>query len=146
MRILIQRVKEAQVTVNQSSVGKIGKGLLLFLGVHKNDTAAQADWLVKEIATLRLFPDAEGKMNLDIQQSQGDILVVSQFTLYGSCANGRRPDFTEAALPEFAIPLYQHFIKSLSQATGRQIQTGVFGAYMDVSLINDGPVTFLIEK
>lgn len=146
MRILIQRVKSAQVTVNQSVVGKIDKGLLLFLGIHKNDTSAQADWLVKKIATLRLFSDSEGKMNLDIQQIQGDILVVSQFTLYGSCTNGRRPDFIEAALPELAIPLYAHFIKALSQETGRQIQTGVFGAHMDVSLVNDGPVTFLIEK
>ncbi len=146
MRLLIQRVKEATVTVNTQVCGQIGAGLLVFLGIHKNDTPATMGWLIKKLVSLRIFPDQDRKMNLDIQQTQGDILVVSQFTLYGSCQNGNRPEFTEAALPEPAFLLYEEFIQELSQALGKPVQTGIFGALMDVALINDGPVTFLLER
>lgn len=145
MRLLIQRVKEAQVIVNEKVCGKIGHGLLVFLGIHKEDTPEKTDWLVKKLAHLRIFRDVEEKMNLDIQQVQGDVLVVSQFTLYGTLS-GHRPEFTEAALPEPAFLLYEQFISELSEELKRPIQSGVFGAIMEVSLINDGPVTFLLER
>lgn len=146
MRLLIQRVKEATVTVNTQVCGQIGGGLLVFLGIHKNDTPATLGWLIKKLVSLRIFPDQERKMNLNIQQAQGDILLVSQFTLYGSCHTGNRPEFTEAALPEPAFLLYEEFSQELSQALGKPIQTGIFGAMMEVALINDGPVTFLLER
>lgn len=146
MRLLIQRVKEAKVIVNTQVCGHIGPGLLVFLGVHKNDTPDTMGWLIKKLVSLRIFSDQDQKMNLDIGQAQGDILVVSQFTLYGSCVNGNRPEFTEVALPEPAFLLYEEFIQELSQALGKPVQTGIFGALMEVSLINDGPVTFLLER
>lgn len=146
MRALIQRVKEARVTVNEKTTGQIGQGILVFLGVHKNDTPDKTDWLVKKIIDLRIFHDDEQKMNLDIRQVDGNILVVSQFTLYGTCSSGKRPEFTEAALPEPAFLLYEQFVQELSQALDKPVQTGTFGALMDVSLINDGPVTFLLER
>lgn len=146
MRILIQRVKEAKVSVNEKVCGQIGKGLLLFLGIHKNDTPDKTDWLVKKLIGLRIFSDVDGKMQEDILQAQGDILVVSQFTLYGTCLAGKRPEFTEAALPEPAFLLYEQFIQELSQELKKPVQTGIFGATMEVSLINDGPVTFLLER
>lgn len=146
MRILIQRVKKATVSVNEKVCGQIDKGLLLFLGVHKNDTPDKTDWLVKKLIGLRIFPDASGKMNEDLAQANGDVLVISQFTLYGSAQNGKRPEFTEAALPEPAFLLYEQFIQELSQSLGKPVQTGVFGALMEVSLINDGPVTLLLER
>lgn len=146
MRLLIQRVKEAQVSVNQKICGKIAHGLLLFLGIHKDDTPDKTDWLVSKLLSLRIFQDDAGKMNRDIQEVQGDLLVVSQFTLYGNLRNGRRPEFTEAALPEPAFLLYEQFISEISAALGRPIQTGIFGAIMEVSLINDGPVTFILER
>lgn len=146
MRLLIQRVKKAEVSVNQKICGQIGHGLLLFLGIHKDDTPDKTDWLVSKLLSLRIFHDDEGKMNRDIQEVHGDLLVVSQFTLYGNLRNGRRPEFTEAALPEPAFLLYEQFISELSSALGRPIQTGIFGAIMEVSLINDGPVTFILER
>jgi len=146
MRLLIQRVKEAQVSVNEKVCGKINHGLLVFLGVHKDDTPDKTDWLVNKLVSLRIFRDEEEKMNRDIQQAQGEILVVSQFTLYGSVLSGRRPEFTDAALPEPAFLLYEQFVSELSGALGHPIQTGVFGAIMEVSLVNDGPVTFLLER
>lgn len=146
MRLLIQRVKEASVTVNQQVCGKIKKGVLIFLGIHKNDTSQQIDWLVQKLIHLRIFPDEERKMNRNIQEAGGEILVVSQFTLYGNCLNGRRPDFIEAALPDIALPLYEQFNKELTRALGHSIQTGLFGALMEVALINDGPATFLLER
>ncbi len=146
MRLLIQRVKKAQVTVNEQICGQIGPGMLLFLGIHKDDTPPQISWLLKKLLALRIFADSQDKMNLDIRQTQGDILVVSQFTLYGSCTNGNRPEFTEAALPEPAFLLYEKFVQELSQSFGKPVQTGIFGALMQVELVNDGPVTFLLEK
>ncbi len=146
MRLLVQRVKEAHVSVNEKVCGKINHGLLLYLGIHKDDTPTKTDWLINKLIGLRIFCDEEGQMNHDIQQAQGDVLLISQFTLYGDVQSGRRPGFTEAALPEPAFLLYEQFISELKEALGRPVQTGVFGALMEVSSINDGPVTFLLER
>ena len=146
MRLLIQRVKEAHVTVNESVCGKIGHGLLVFLGIHKDDTPKKTEWLVNKLVNLRVFHDEEQKMNRDIGQVEGEILVVSQFTLYGSVENGRRPEFTQAALPEPAFLLYEEFLNELSGKVKKPVQSGIFGAMMEVSLVNDGPVTFFLER
>lgn len=146
MRVLVQRVNKASVTVNDSVCGTIEKGLLLFLGVHQNDTPDKVLWLVNKIAHLRIFSDDEGKMNLSLKEIEGNALVVSQFTLYGNCGAGRRPDFIQAALPEMAFLLYEEFIGELSKELERPVASGIFGASMQVHLINDGPVTFLLEK
>lgn len=145
MRLLIQRVKEAQVTVSGHVVGAIGPGLLIFLGIHRDDRAETTSWLVNKLVSLRIFADAMGKMNLSVKETGGAALVVSQFTLYGSCLNGRRPDFIETAPPAQAEPIYEKFITELRRELP-MVQTGQFGAYMEVSLVNDGPVTFLIDK
>ena len=146
MRLLIQRVKEATVKVENQVCGQIKKGLLVFLGIHKEDSDVKIGWLANKLVTLRIFPDTEGKMNQDIRQVEGDILVVSQFTLYGNCLSGRRPDFIESAGPEIALPLYEKFILQTTEALGKPVQSGKFGALMEVCLINDGPVTFLVER
>ncbi len=146
MRLLIQRVKEASVTVDEKITGQIREGLLLFLGVHKDDTPDKIEWLVNKVIGMRIFGDDADKMNLNITQANGNILIVSQFTLYADLNGGRRPAFTEAAPPEQAEAYYQSFIGQLKAALGRPIQTGIFGARMEVSLINDGPVTFLLER
>lgn len=146
MRLLIQRVSQAQVTVNKKVCGQIGPGLLLFLGIHKDDTPSHTDYLINKLLGLRIFPDDNGKMHHNIQDTNGEILVVSQFTLYGNLTNGRRPEFTDAALPEPAFLLYEQFLSELTTALGKPIASGVFGALMDVSLTNAGPATFLLEK
>ncbi len=145
MRVLVQRVKEASVTVDGKVVGAIGKGLLLFVGVQKGDTEKQADFLAQKAARLRIFEDDSGKMNLSVCDAQGDFLVVSQFTLAGDTSRGNRPGFETAAHPDDAQVLYHYFISRL-QEYGRKIETGIFQADMAVSLINDGPCTFLLEK
>lgn len=145
MRLLIQRVQEARVLIQKQLYSEIGSGLLVLLGIHKEDDASQIKWLINKLVHLRIFGDKEGKMNLSVKDIGGQILVVSQFTLYGNCLNGRRPDFIHAAPPSIALPLYQQFIDQLSQEVP-QVQTGVFGAEMQIALINDGPVTFLIES
>ncbi len=146
MRLLIQRVKQAQVTVGEKVCGKIGPGLLLFLGIHKQDSPQEIEWLVNKVVGLRVFKDETGKMNRTIEEVGGQILVVSQFTLYGSCTQGKRPEFTEAALPEPAFLLYEEFINELTARLDTPIQSGIFGATMEVALINDGPVTFFLER
>jgi len=138
-------VQEASVTVEGTVVGAITHGLLVFLGVGSGDTSADARYLAKKIARLRIFPDDQGKMNLDVQEVGGQILVVSQFTLYGDCRRGRRPSFSGAAAPDVAETLYQEFVAEL-QAEGITVATGVFQAHMDVSLINDGPVTLIVSS
>jgi len=138
-------VQEASVTVEGTVVGAITHGLLVFLGVGSGDTSADARYLAKKIAKLRIFPDDQGKMNLDVQEVGGQILVVSQFTLYGDCRRGRRPSFSGAAAPDVAETLYQEFVAEL-QAEGITVATGVFQAHMDVSLINDGPVTLIVSS
>jgi len=145
MRAILQRVSEARVQIDGATVGEIGRGLLVLLGVTKSDTAEQARWLADKIVSLRIFNDADGKMNLDVAEVGGAILVVSQFTLYGDCSKGRRPSFIDAAPPETAIPLYEEFINAV-KAHGLPTATGRFGAMMQVSLINDGPVTLILDS
>ena len=145
MRVVIQRVKEAQVKVAGEVIGQIAQGLLIFLGVARNDSKSAADYLVKKIAELRIFDDAQGKMNVAAGQAGAQFLVVSQFTLYGNCDKGRRPSFDEAADPVLGEELYNYFVGQL-KATKAVVQTGQFRAMMDVSLINDGPVTFIIDS
>lgn len=144
MRAVIQRVKEAEVHVQQICIGKINQGLLILLGIHENDTVKDVDYLVKKISKLRIFEDEQGKMNDSITDIQGSILNVSQFTLYANTKKGNRPSFVEAARPEQAVPLYELFNEKIKQA-GINLQTGEFGADMQVSLINDGPVTIIID-
>ena len=144
MRAVIQRVKEAKVSVDKKVVASIGKGILVFLAVHKSDIPTRTLWLAQKILHLRLFADEKEKMNLSIQQVSGDILVVSQFTLYGSCLEGRRPDFTEAASPSMARELYEKFTGEMKRSHPK-VETGIFGAEMEVHLINDGPVTFILD-
>lgn len=140
----MQRVSEASVEVAGETVGSIGGGLLLLLGITHADTTAQADFLAAKIAGLRIFPDEEGKMNRSVKDAAGSILVVSQFTLYGDTRKGRRPSFDAAAPPEQARTLYEYFVECL-RAAGFEVRTGVFQATMQVKLINDGPVTFIVE-
>ncbi|MDX1438393.1 MAG: D-aminoacyl-tRNA deacylase [Rubricoccaceae bacterium] len=146
MIALVQRVKEASVTVDGKMVGAIGPGLLLLLGVHTDDTDAEADWLAGKVSRLRVFKDPEGKMNYSLLDTGGEALVVSQFTLYGDARKGNRPSYINAAAPEKAESLYVHFAKTLSGLLQKPVPTGVFGAMMDVHLVNDGPVTLWIEK
>lgn len=145
MRALIQRVKQSSVSVNKEVISSIGPGLLVFLGVGREDTLAEADYLVDKIINLRIFEDHEGKMNLSLKDSGGEILVVSQFTLLADCRKGRRPSFIKAALPDDARQKYDYFCKQVKNK-GIRTQTGKFRAMMEVSLVNDGPVTLLVEK
>jgi D-tyrosyl-tRNA(Tyr) deacylase len=145
MKVLIQRVKQASVDVNKECVGKIDKGLLVFLGVKEEDTEDNVDYLVNKIINLRIFNDDKDKMNLSLLDTNGQVLVVSQFTLYADCSRGRRPSYTNAANPKLAKKLYESFIEKLKREDIK-VQSGIFGAYMDVNLINDGPVTIMIEN
>ena len=145
MRVVIQRVKEAHVKVAGETVGQIAQGLLVFLGIGREDDRSSADYLIKKITELRIFEDAEGRMNLSAQEVEAQFLVVSQFTLYGNCDKGRRPSFDEAADPVKAEDLYNYFVEQL-KATKAKVETGIFRAMMEVSLINDGPVTFIIDS
>jgi D-tyrosyl-tRNA(Tyr) deacylase len=145
MRVVLQRVARAKVTVDGRVTGEIGRGLLLLTGFTDGDTEDALAWMADKIVGLRIFPDDEGKMNRSVEDVDGGLLVVSQFTLYGDTRKGRRPSFIEAARPEVAIPLYERFLQML-RATGRPVQTGEFGAMMDVELVNDGPVTLILER
>ena len=142
MRALVQRVSQARVSVNAKTVGEIRRGLLVFVGIRENDTEVQAAKLAKKIANLRIFPDSDGKMNLSLRDVSGEMLVVSQFTLYGDTTSGNRPSYTEAAKPETAKLLYEAFIQ-LCKEQGITVATGFFQAHMEVALINDGPVTLI---
>lgn len=146
MIAVVQRTSEASVTIDGIVQGKIGAGLMVLLGITHEDTREDLEWLGRKIIGLRIFGDAEGKMNLDLQSVNGDILLISQFTLHASTKKGNRPSFIEAARPEVAIPLYEAMIAFLSKETGRNIQTGRFGADMKVALVNDGPVTIIIDS
>ncbi len=145
MRAIVQRVHESSVTVNDITVGKIGRGLLVLLGVARTDTTAGADYLLDKILHLRIFEDAAGKMNRSLVDMGGQLLVVSQFTLLSDCRKGRRPSFVQAAPPETAEILYRYFVDGARQK-GIDVETGRFGAMMAVSLVNDGPVTFFLES
>lgn len=145
MRALIQRVKHADVVIDGHVNGEIGPGLLVLLGVHITDTQEDIDWLVKKVSQLRVFDDENGVMNRSVMDVDGEVLVVSQFTLYASTKKGNRPSYINAASPEAAVPLYEAFVESMSTAIGKRVPTGVFGADMKVSLLNDGPVTIMID-
>ena len=145
MRAVIQRVKSASVTVDGKVISEICRGLLIFLGVAQEDTAADVDYLASKIANLRIFEDDEGRMNRSLLEVGGEALVVSQFTLYGDCRKGRRPSFTTAARPEKADALYQEFMRAIAKI-GVPVKAGIFQAMMDVALINDGPVTMLLDS
>ncbi len=145
MRAVIQRVSSANVRTGHGFSSDIGPGLLVLLGVAKDDTPADCEWLAGKIVKLRIFPDAGGEMNRAVDETGGDILVVSQFTLYASVRKGTRPSYNDAARPEPARQLYEEFVLQLRTALGRRVQTGEFGALMKVSLVNDGPVTILID-
>lgn len=145
MKIVIQKVKNASVEVNNEVVGKIGKGFLVLVGIKSNDTRQQVDYLVKKVCNLRVFEDEKGKMNLSLKEVGGKLLIVSQFTLYANCSEGNRPSFTDAAKPDEAIPLYEYFCNECAK-TGIEVERGIFGADMKVQLLNDGPVTIIIEK
>ncbi len=144
MKAVIQRVQKASVTINNNVTGQINKGILLLLGICADDSEKDIRWLAGKVSSLRIFPDNDGKMNLSLLDSGGEILVVSQFTLYGDCRKGRRPGFSEAAPPEIAEPLYEKFIEEV-RALNIPTATGVFGADMQVALVNDGPVTFIVD-
>jgi D-tyrosyl-tRNA(Tyr) deacylase len=145
MRAVIQRVAEASVTINNTRTDQIGKGLLVFLGIEDQDGNEDIEWLSGKIARLRIFDDASGIMNLSLNEARGQVLVVSQFTLHASTRKGNRPSYIRAAKPETAIPVYERFIMQLSLDLGDKIHTGEFGANMQVQLINDGPVTIIID-
>ncbi|ABR31164.1 D-tyrosyl-tRNA(Tyr) deacylase [Thermosipho melanesiensis] len=146
MRAVVQRVNSANVDVNGKIIGKIKKGLLVLLGVGKNDTESDAEYLVNKILNLRIFDDNKGKMNLSLLDIKGDILIVSQFTLYGDCRRGRRPSYSDSASPEKAKKLYEYFVEKIRKEYNIKVETGEFGAYMKVNLENDGPVTLLLDS
>ena len=145
MRVVIQRVTKASVSISGTIRGEIGTGLLILLGIEEADREEDALWLSGKISRLRVFNDEDGVMNLSVQDVEGDILVVSQFTLHASTRKGNRPSYIKAAKPEIAIPLYEFFIKQMKQGLGKPVHTGEFGAMMDISLVNDGPVTIIID-
>jgi D-aminoacyl-tRNA deacylase len=145
MRVVLQRVSRASVSIDGRTAGAIGRGFCLLVGLTHADTDATVDWMAEKVAGLRLFPDAEGKMNLGLEEVGGGVLVISQFTLYGDAAKGRRPSFIGAARPDTAIPLYQRFVDAL-RARGLDVATGEFGADMQVEIHNDGPVTLMLER
>jgi D-tyrosyl-tRNA(Tyr) deacylase len=145
MRLVIQRVREAHVTVNHDATGSIQTGLLVFLGVSRTDTVEDADYLTGKLLGLRIFPDEDGKMNRNVQEAGGSLLIVSQFTLYGDCRKGRRPSFDQAAPPDQAQDLYNYFVESAKRGPV-PVETGVFQAMMQVHIVNDGPVTILMDS
>jgi len=146
MRVVVQRVGRAEVRIGDRVAGRIGRGLLLLVGFREGDGEEALVWMADKVIGLRIFADAEGKMNLSVDEIGGGILVVSQFTLYGDARKGRRPSFIEAAPPPIAIPLYERFVELLRDRLPGRIETGEFGAMMDVDLVNEGPVTLLLER
>ncbi len=146
MRVVLQRVSEASVKIKNEIHGEIESGILVFIGIEQEDEESDADWIIQKISGLRIFSDLEGKMNLSIKDIKGSFLIISQFTLYASTKKGNRPSYIQAALPEKAIPLYDYFIYKLNLETKLIIETGIFGEDMKVSLVNDGPVTIIIDS
>jgi D-aminoacyl-tRNA deacylase len=146
MRVVIQRVSNASVLINNSETRTIGNGLLILLGIEDADTQEDIDWLCGKITRLRIFGDDHGVMNLSVEEVGGEIMVISQFTLHASTKKGNRPSYIRASKPETAIPLYKKFIETLQLQTGKKIVSGEFGTYMQVSLLNDGPVTIIIDS
>lgn len=146
MKVVLQRVSEASVLVNNEQVGAISQGLMLLVGIHEGDTEEQMKWIAEKILKLRIFDDEDGKMNLSVQDVEGEILVIPQFTLYGDYEQGNRPSYFEAAGPEKANELYEDLVTYFKNNSDLNIETGRFGAYMDVQLHNDGPVTLVLER
>ena len=146
MRIVIQKVKEALVLVENKTISSIKNGLLVLVGIENDDTQEDIDYLIKKTTQLRVFEDENGVMNLSVKDVGGDIIVVSQFTLQANTKKGNRPSYIRAAKPDFSIPMYEGFVKALEQSMGKKVGTGEFGAMMDVALINDGPVTIIIDS
>lgn len=146
MRILIQRVKNASVTIEGKRVSQIGKGILIFVGICEEDSNEDIEWLCKKAANLRIFDDENGVMNKSVLETDGEILAVSQFTLMASTKKGNRPSYIKAAKPEISVPLYEEFCKEIGRITNKPVKTGVFGADMQVELLNDGPVTIYIDS
>lgn len=146
MRALIQRVSSAKVVIEDDISGQIGQGILVLLGITHDDSDKDIDWLIRKITQLRIFSDEEGKMNLSVQDVQGGLLVISQFTLYADSKKGNRPSYTKSAPPATAIPLYEAFLHNLRQTFAGKVETGKFGADMKVSLLNDGPVTIMLDS
>ena len=145
MRVVVQRVSQASVTVSETVISEIRKGVLILLGIEAADTEEDIKWLTNKIGNLRIFNDEEGVMNLSLKDIKGEVIIVSQFTLHAAIKKGNRPSYIKAARPEFAEPMYEQFVKQMSIDIGAKVQTGKFGAMMDVKLINDGPVTLLID-
>lgn len=145
MRIVIQRVSEASVTIDGNVRSSIGLGFMILLGIEVEDNKEDVDWLCRKVAGLRIFSDDEGLMNKDLKDIDGEVLLISQFTLKASYKKGNRPSFIKAARPEQAVPLYEYFVKQLSALIGKQVATGIFGADMKVALVNDGPVTIIMD-
>lgn len=146
MKVVLQRVSKASVSINNTIEGAIGTGLLILLGIHPEDSQEDIDWLVKKIGNMRIFEDENGVMNLSVLDIKGELLVVSQFTLQASTKKGNRPSYIKAARPELAIPLYENFKLNLAKCISKDIKSGVFGADMEVSLVNDGPVTIILDS
>ncbi|MFD2940867.1 D-aminoacyl-tRNA deacylase [Flavobacterium notoginsengisoli] len=146
MKVVLQRVSEASVTVDGQKTADIKKGLLVLVGIEEADTQEDIDWLAGKIIKMRIFGDENDVMNCSVQDVDGDIIVVSQFTLHASTKKGNRPSYIKAAKPDFAIPMYENFVKSVEKEFGKKVQTGIFGADMKVNLLNDGPVTILIDS
>ena len=146
MRVVIQRVSEASVKIDGKVYGSIFGGFMVLLGIETADDQTDANYLIGKLVGMRVFPDDEGKMNRSIVESNGDFLVISQFTLYASTKKGNRPGFTQAARPEQAIPLYEYFLQKLAEESGQKVAAGIFGADMKVALVNDGPVTIIMDS
>ncbi len=146
MRVVVQRVSEASVTIQSKINASIQQGLLILLGIENEDSDQDIEWLVKKIAQLRIFDDANGVMNLSLKDIDGDVIIVSQFTLHASTKKGNRPSYIKAARPEISIPLYKRFISAMEKTLGKEVGTGEFGAMMNVALVNDGPVTIIIDS
>lgn len=146
MRLVIQKVKEASVSVSGEKVANISNGLLVLLGIEDTDSQEDIDYLVKKTSQLRIFDDEEGVMNRSVMDTKGDVIVVSQFTLYANTKKGNRPSYIRAAKPDISIPLYETFVKTLENVLGKKVGTGKFGAMMDVALVNDGPVTIVMDS
>ena len=146
MRLVIQRVSEASVSISGSIISSISNGMMILLGIEDADVKEDVDWLCNKIANLRIFPDDDGVMNLSILDINGEILLVSQFTLHASTKKGNRPSYIRASKPDFAIPMYENFVSTLAAITGQEVRTGKFGAMMDVALVNSGPVTIIIDS
>ncbi|KAF0238481.1 MAG: D-tyrosyl-tRNA(Tyr) [Prolixibacteraceae bacterium] len=145
MRVVIQRVSQASVTVEGEKISEIGKGMLILVGIEDSDNQEDIGWLANKIVQLRIFRDEHGVMNLSIKDIDGDILVVSQFTLHASTKKGNRPSYIRASKPDFAVPMYEKFIAEIEKASGKKTEAGIFGAMMNVALVNDGPVTIIID-